>query len=65
MKTRNYNEHEVVAQLNKKHDIKISNGVVSILTGSAAKNDIGIKSKGKIDFLQKRCRYAVVTVRKF
>ena len=65
MKTRNYVEHEVVAQLNKKHDIKISNGVVSILTGSAAKNDIGIKSKGKIDFLQKHCRYAVVTVRKF
>lgn len=65
MKTRNYVEHEVVAQLKKKHDIQISNGVISILTGNAAKNDIGIRSKGKIDFLRKYCKYAVATVRKF
>jgi len=65
MKTRNYVEHEVVVQLKKKHDIQISNGIVSVLTGNSAKNDIGIRSKGKIDFLRKYCKYVVVTVRKF
>lgn len=65
MKTRNYVEHEVVASLKKKHDIQISNKNVMVLVGSNAKNDIGIMSKGKIDFLQKYCGYSVITVRKF
>ena len=65
MKTRNYSEHEVVASLKKKYDIQISNKNVLILTGNAAKNDIGIKSKGKIDFLTKYCSYGLITVTKF
>jgi len=57
MKThRNYVEHEVVNQLKKKNDLRIVNKTIKILNQNG-KGDIGIRSKGKIDFLTKYCGY--------
>ncbi len=65
--SKEYQEHEVVVQLNKKHDIQINpNSIqIQILKGSGAKNDVGIKSKGKIDFLTNYRGYHVSSVTKF
>ena len=60
-----YEEKDVVLSLNKKHDIKILGKTVSVLYGSMAKNDIGIKSRGKVDFLHHYCGYNVQYVHKF
>lgn len=65
MKTRNYSEYEVVDQLNKKADIRITGSTIQILYGNASKGDVGIKSKGKIDFLIHYCGYRKTYVKKF
>lgn len=54
-KSRNYVEHEVVRQLNKKSDITIVGKQIKEL--SKGKGDVGIRSRGKIDFLVKYCGY--------
>lgn len=49
-----YEEHIVLAQLAKKHDIYIPKDgekTIQLLYGNMAKGDIGIKTRGKIDFL--------------
>ena len=65
MKThRNYVEHEVVNQLKKKNDLRIVNKTIKILNQNG-KGDIGIRSKGKIDFLTKYCGYQKLFVSSF
>lgn len=58
-KNRNYTEEAVIGELRKKHDISIPQGDKRIieLFGSVSKGDVGIKSKGKIDFLVNYCGY--------
>lgn len=65
--SRNYQEHEVVYSLNKKHDVKVSgtHKQVFLLHGHQAVGDLGNKSKGKIDFLRKYCGYSVMWTDKF
>lgn len=62
-----YDEQRVVDQLNRKHDLFIPRGRKNIfmLFGSSAKGDIGIKSKGKIDFLHKYHGYIPTWVTAF
>lgn len=59
MKTRNYNEHEVVNQLKEKADLVINSTlkIVYEIVPPHAKGDVGIKSRGKISFLRKYCGY--------
>lgn len=64
-KTRNYNEYEVVMKLQKKHDIRIKERTIIILYGNSSKGDIGIGSKGKIDFLMRYCGYTRFFTTKF
>lgn len=55
---RNYIVQRVIDDLNKKHDVSIEqgeNGIggrIILLFGHRAKGDVGIKSKGKISFLE-------------
>lgn len=63
-KSRDYQEHEVVAQLSKKNDIQFEGHIIEILAHNG-KGDIGIKSKGKIDFLTNYKGYVSVRVAKF
>lgn len=57
-----YDEHTVVDDLNRKHDLRVRNGQIQELKthpadiqgAMHARGDVGIKSKGKIDFL---CNY--------
>lgn len=66
-KHKNYQEDQIVRQLRKKADINIpaDTKYVELLFGSGAKGDIGIKSKGKIDFLRKHCGYTVYWTTRF
>lgn len=69
--TRNYEEDAVVYQLNRKADINITGKQIAELKrfpgegGQQAKGDIGIKAKGKIDFLVNYCHYSHFYVSKF
>lgn len=53
MSNKNYDEATVIKQLSAKHDVRINvqTGTISILRNPYGKGDLGIKSKGKIDFL--------------
>lgn len=51
MSNKKYNELVVVDQLRKKHDIRFHGNTILVLRGREAKCDLGIKTKGKIDFL--------------
>ena len=53
----NYREYEVVAQLKRKADLDIEGKTIRELTRNHSKGDVGIKSKGKIDFLTKYCGF--------
>lgn len=56
-KVKNYLEHEVVAQLRKKPDLNIIGKQIQENSGDSCKGSVGIKSRGKIDFLVKYCGY--------
>ena len=58
-----YNESEIIAQLGKKNDIRIIGRKIMHL--KSGKGDVGIKSKGKMDFLIKYCGYIYVSVKEF
>lgn len=60
-----YLEHEVTAFLGKKHDLRIVGNTVQELLPPASKGDVGIKSRGKIDYLKKYCGYRHVWVKDF
>jgi len=66
-KTRNYQEESVVNQLNQKSDILIPRDrkMIYILFGTQAKGDVGIKSRGKIDFLHTYHGYVKTWVTSF
>lgn len=67
MSNKKYDEDQVVRQLNLKQDIRIDSqqGVITILMMPHAKCDIGIKSKGKIDFLVHHRNYQLFWTQKF
>lgn len=52
-----YNETDTVRQLSKKTDISIEGKRIILNTGKNRKDDVGIKSRGKIDFLTNYCGY--------
>lgn len=54
-KLRNYTEHEVVNALKKKQDLRIIGKQVQELING--RGDVGIRSRGKIDFLVHYCGY--------
>lgn len=58
-------EHEVVKSLNKKHDIGIFGTKIMELQPPYSKGDVGIKSRGKIDFLRKYLGYTHIWVDEF
>lgn len=60
-----YREFEVRDQLQRKHDIRIQGNNILCLKGKSAKGDVGIKSKGKIDFLVNYCGYFFTFVSAF
>ena len=60
-----YDESTVVSQLQQKHDIRIQGNNIFCLRGSEAKCDVGIKSRGKIDFLVNFCGYFFTFVNSF
>jgi len=62
---KNYTEEEVFKSLQKKSDVRIQGKLVLVMRGSAAKNDIGNGSKGKIDFLCKHRGYQMRWVTEF
>lgn len=66
-KNKQYNEETVVRQLNQKSDILIPRDrkVVYMLFGPQAKGDVGIGSRGKIDFLHKYLGYTTSWVSSF
>lgn len=61
----NYEEKEVVAQLKKKHDLRIEGRMIQELTRKFSKGDVGNKSNGKIDYLTRYCGYTHVFVDSF
>lgn len=65
--TRNYNEDTVVAQLNKKADLNVNQQTRTIqeLEPPYSRRDVGIKSRGKIDFLCGYKDYSHFYVKKF
>ena len=67
MSNSKYDEDTVIRQLNLKHDIRIDTqqGVIGILLMPWGKCDIGIKSKGKIDFLVNHKNYKIFFTPKF
>jgi len=62
-KSRDYEEQKVVKDLQKKHDLDINGKQIRELRDG--KGDVGIKSRGKIDFLIKYCGYVHFMVIKF
>lgn len=65
MRVKDWIENDVVDQLNKKNDISIQGRQIFCLTGDRARYDIGIKSKGKLDFLTRYCGYQLLWVDEF
>lgn len=64
-KVRDYVEHEVVAQLRRKQDLQIIGKQIQENTDSHAKGDVGIRARGKIDFLVNYCGYSHMFVKGF
>ncbi len=63
MPKKDYLEDKVVDQLSKKLDLRIQNGhIMELIDG---KGDVGIHSRGKIDFLVKYCGYVHMWVDEF
>lgn len=58
-------ESDIANRLSKKNDIRIMGRNIYCLHGSKARGDIGIGSKGKIDFLTKYCGYSLIWVDEF
>ena len=54
----------VIKSLSRKHDFRIVDGIIYILVGKAAHNDLGNGSWGKIDYLVKQHNYILTKVEK-
>lgn len=62
---KDYVEHQVVQGLEKKHDLRVVGNTIQELLPPASKGDVGIKSRGKIDFLKKYRGYRYEYVKEF
>lgn len=62
-KVKGYVEHEVVAELNRKADVRIIGKQIQELKDG--KGDVGNGSRGKIDFLVRYCGYVHFFVKDF
>lgn len=68
---KDYIEEKVVDQLKKKSDLRINGKQIMELMnepgpkGTSSKGDVGIHTKGKIDFLTKYCHYVHFHVSSF
>lgn len=68
---KDYQEGDVLFLLKKKHDLNIVGKVIQELKrfpgpkGTPGKGDVGIHSKGKIDFLTRYCGYKHMFVNTF
>ena len=61
-----YSEHEIVNHLSRKNDLRIGqNRDIQLLYGDSAKGDIGIRTRGKLDFLINHCGYHAREVKKY
>jgi hypothetical protein len=66
-----YNEEDVLKQLERKHDLRIYGKQIRELKrepgigGTTAKGDVGIKTRGKIDFLTNYRGYTHIYVSDF
>lgn len=60
---RGYQEDKVVAQINRKADINVNGRQIQEIIGG--KGDVGIGTKGKIDFLVNYCGFIHIYVAKF
>lgn len=65
MANKNYREYEVADQLGKKHDLRIEGKTIYELLPPASKGDVGIGSRGKMDFLKRHCGYRHMYVKEF
>jgi len=62
-KTRGYTEDEVLAKLKRKSDLRVVGKQIQEL--KEGKGDVGIGTKGKIDFLVNYCGYIHIYVNDF
>lgn len=62
-KNKGYVEHEIVAQLNKKSDLRIVGKQIQEL--KEGRGDVGNGTRGKIDFLVNYCGFNHFFVRDF
>ena len=65
-----HTEDSVLRSLRNKHDCLVVNTddyprSVFILKGPTRKNDLGIRTRGKIDFLVNHCKYMERTVNQY
>lgn len=60
-----FEETKVVIDLNKKADLRVEGGQIKEMLPPHSKGDVGIKSRGKIDFLIKYKNYTYMYVSKF
>ena len=60
-----FEETQVVIDLNKKLDLRVEGGQIKEMLPPHSKGDVGIKSRGKIDFLTKYRGYTHFYVSKF
>lgn len=57
--TSNYNEHEVLKSISRKKAIDVVYETKTIMFNPNVTNDVGIKTKGKLDFLKKYCGWTM------
>lgn len=62
---KDYVEHQVIETLERKHDLRIVGNTIQELNPPAAKGDVGIGSRGKMDFLTKYKGFRHIYVKDF
>lgn len=64
MKTQNvtskYNEYEVLKSVARKKALDINHDTKLISLSTEVLNDVGIKTKGKLDYLRKYCGWTII-----
>ena len=61
-KRKEYTTQSVIRILSKKRDVEITSSRIEVKVGPKAKQDLGNKSWGKIDFLSKAANLPVVRI---
>lgn len=62
---KDYVEHEVLDSLKKKHDLRVVGNTIQELMPPSSKCDVGIGSRGKMDFLIRYRGYRHIWVKDF